>query len=337
MSKTTQNKINIFPVLSLTFLGLIFLVTALVLFNLQFIKDNFVIWSNPTSPAVLSLVEDGGMNQKGQFYYKASVPELSSAEDFNEVCRQDREQSDAILGCYTGQRIYVYDIKDERLAGIREVTAVHESLHAVYERLSAGDKNYVNNLLDTEYKKLPNDDELRERMAYYERTEPGQFYNELHSIIATEKSEISRSLEEYYSQYFNDRQKVVKLHFAYAGTIKGLTEKAEALSAEITTQKTQLEAKINKYNNDIENLNSSIATFNTNAGTAGYYKSQAEFLQARRQLSYQASLIDADYNLINAEIKRHEELVKEYNETAVQVNEVNSSLNSTMAPKPSVP
>ena len=83
MSKTTQNKINIFPILNLTILGLIFLAVAFVLFNAQFLKDSFIIWSNPTSPTVLSLVEDGGMNGKGQFYYKASIPELSSAEDFN--------------------------------------------------------------------------------------------------------------------------------------------------------------------------------------------------------------------------------------------------------------
>ena len=336
MSKTTQNKINIFPILNLTVLGLIFLAVALALFNAQFLKDSFIIWSNPTSPTVLSLVEDGGMNGKGQFYYKASIPELSSAEDFNEVCRKDREESDAILGCYTNQRIYVYDVQDERLAGVKEVTAVHEGLHAIYERLSVGDKNYVNGLLDNEYKKLANDSELKERMDYYARTEPGQFYNELHSIIATEKSDIGRSLEEYYGKYFSDRQKVVKMHLSYAGTIKALAEKAQKLNDEISVQKSQLEARIDNYNKEISALNNSIAVFNNNANTAGYYASQADFLQARRQLSNKASLIDKEYDAIKLEIQRHQQLVEEYNQTAVQVNEVNSSLNSTMAPKPSL-
>lgn len=339
MSKKTRNKrnkLNVFPAASLTVLGVIFLFIALTLFNLQSLKDNFIVWTRPVSSETIALVVDSGMSPNGQFFYKASEPVLAQADEFNEACRHNHEQSEAILGCYVDQKVYVYSIKDERLEGIREVTASHEALHAVYERLSTGEKVYINDLLDKEYSKLAENDELRSRMDYYERTEPGQFHNELHSIIGTEKSEISRSLEEYYKKYFDDRQKVVKLHLGYSNTIKELIARADRLSKEILNHKTQVEEKINKYNNDVNNVNARIASFNANASTAGYFKSQTDFLQVRKQLANSASALDSDFNLINKEIKRHDELVREYNEAAVIANDVNKSLNSTLAPRPSL-
>lgn len=336
MSKPTQNKINIFPTASLTVLGLLFLVVALILVNFQYLKDSYVIFSTPTSAETLALVQDAGMNDKGQFYFRASTPQLKDATEFNQACRNDREQSDAILGCYANQKIYVYDIKDERLNGVREVTAAHEGLHAIYDRLSVGDKNYVNKLLDAEYQTMKDDPEAKERMDYYNKTEPGQFYNELHSIVATEKKDISRSLEDYYSQYFSDRSKSVNLHLTYSLTIKELSDKARRLNDELVNQKTQLEASIAKYNSDAQGLNSSITIFNQNASTEGYFKSQADFSNARQQLSRRAKALDQQYDIIEADIKRHEDLIKEYNGVAIEVNEVNRNLNSTLAPKPSL-
>ncbi len=82
-----------------------------------------------------------------------------------------RQISRAILGCYVTQRIYIYDVKDAKLDGIREVTAAHEMLHAAYERMSSSEQTKVNALLEVEYEKLRNDKDLAERMAFYARTE----------------------------------------------------------------------------------------------------------------------------------------------------------------------
>ena len=35
---------------------------------------------------------------------------------------------------------YIYNVNDERLNGLKEVTAAHEMLHAAYERLPESDK-----------------------------------------------------------------------------------------------------------------------------------------------------------------------------------------------------
>lgn len=337
MSKIAKNKINLFPLVNLTVLGLLSLVTALVLFNLQFLKDTYTVWAVPTPPETLALVKNAGMNSKGEFYYKASQPELAQAEDFNEVCRYDREQSDAILGCYTNKKIYIYNVKDERVKGVKEVTAAHEGLHAVYDRLSTGDKNYVNDLLDSEYEsRKSTDPDLKEKMAYYSETEPGEFYNELHSIIGTEKASISRSLEDYYSKYFEDRTKVVKLHESYASTIKNLADNANKLRNELEVSKANIESSVNKYNKDVEDLNNDILVFNKNAQTAGYFKSQSEFQNARQVLSRRVVQLDQDHASIQQEISKYDQLVLEFNQVALQINDVNNSLNSTLAPKPSL-
>lgn len=336
MSKPTNRKINLFPIFNLTVFGLLFLLAAIILINLQFIKDHFVVWTNPISAETSALVQTGGMNEKGRFYYAASLPKLAEADEFNQVCRDNHERSVAILGCYTNQQIYIYNITDERLDGVREVTAVHESLHAVYDRLSAGEKNYVNGLLDKEYASLTDDKELTERMAYYQKTEPGQFHNELHSIIATEKPEISRSLEEYYSKYFDDRQEVVAIHKNYSSTIRSLSDKADSLNQQIAALKVDVEARVSQYNADVANVSQSITTFNTLANTEGHFKNQAEFNASRQRILNQTIALDRQYLSIQADIARHDELINEYNDIAITADEINRSLNSALTPAPSL-
>ncbi len=44
----------------------------------------------------------------------------------------------AILGCYnpSSRDIYIYNVTNSELDGVKEVTAAHEMLHAAWERLS---------------------------------------------------------------------------------------------------------------------------------------------------------------------------------------------------------
>lgn len=52
-------------------------------------------------------------------------------------------------------------------------------------------------MLEKEYRKN-SDAEFSKRMDYYKRNQPGEEYNELHSIIGTEFADISPQLEDYY-------------------------------------------------------------------------------------------------------------------------------------------
>src|SRR5690606_38163618 len=119
----------------------------------------------------------------GVFYFRATHPEIASADEFNQDCPR-QEANSPILGCYSTGHIYIYDITNDALDGIEEVTAAHELLHAIWDRMSANDQQRIGGLLRSTYATISNK-ELKERMDYYQRNEPGQFENELHSIIGT--------------------------------------------------------------------------------------------------------------------------------------------------------
>ena len=62
-----------------------------------------------------------------------------------------------MLGCYIlNKGIYVYDITDDRLAGVRQVTTAHEMLHAAYDRLSVKERAQVDAMTAAAYEKLDN-------------------------------------------------------------------------------------------------------------------------------------------------------------------------------------
>jgi hypothetical protein len=96
--------------------------------------------------------------------------------------------------------------------------------------------------------------ELEQRVAYYDRTQPGDRANELHSILATEFSTLDPTLEAHYKQYFTDRQKVVALHTKYAAVFAQLKQQADALKEKIDTATRQLNSDIAAYNTAAETL-----------------------------------------------------------------------------------
>src|SRR5690606_10396580 len=139
-----------------------------------------------------------------------------------------QEKASPILGCYTSaDRVFIYDITNEQLDGIEEVTAAHEMLHAVWNRMSSSERASIEKELRSAYEKL-GDGTVKERMDYYVRTEPTEIANELHSILGTEVANLSDSLEAYYAQFFN-RERVLALHDNYNSLYVSLQDRADVL------------------------------------------------------------------------------------------------------------
>ena len=71
-----------------------------------------------------------------------------------------------MLGCYHSNQdgIFLYNVQDARLAGVQQVTAAHEMLHAAYDRLSTKDKNYVDGLLMDYLQERPQDQRIIDTM-----------------------------------------------------------------------------------------------------------------------------------------------------------------------------
>ena len=314
-------------------LCIIVCVVVAVILNRQYIIDKYNAWEFKPSPEIAQIANDVGLNENGRFYYFASRPELDFAKEFNGECRS-REQGNAILGCYKNQRIYIYNVNDERLNGLKEVTAAHEMLHAAYERLPESDKQAVNALLEKEYRKN-SDAEFSKRMDYYKRNQPGEEYNELHSIIGTEFADISPQLEDYYKRYFNNRSQVVALHSKYSDKFKELKQGSASLRKELENLSISINNASLKYNKDISNLNSEINTFNSRAKN-GDFSSQEDFLNERRYLIKSTRKLEQDRANINRCIGQYESKRIEYNKLVDESNSMYKAMDSTLAPTPSI-
>ncbi len=311
-----------------------FAIAALLWLNQQFVLDQISVWQYTPTSQVAQLADRAGMSGDGRFLFYASQPVIDGTQKFNQECDR-KEESTAILGCYTANRIYVYDVTDVRLDGIREVTASHEMLHAAYQRLSNDDRQKVNRLVEAEYAKLLGDAKFKERMEFYARTEPGERDNELHSIIGTEVKDISSELENHFKKYFSDRSKVLDLYDKYSSVFKKIDEQAKQIRAELDALGKAIEKSSIAYNKNVATLNKDIEAFNSRAQT-GDFGSQAQFNSERAALSARVERLGGDRETINADIERYEALRTEYNQTASESKQLSDSLNSKLAPAPSI-
>jgi hypothetical protein len=303
----------------------------------QRIIDQITVWEfKPTSQAT-QLIERAGMNDNGVFYYDASQPSLydtTTAKDFNKICN-NTETTTAILGCYSAGKIYIYIVPDKQLDGISEVTAAHETLHAVYDRLGDKEKIKVDSMLESEYKTLAGNQYYADLLAFYSSYEPGQRDNELHSIIGTEVANLNPDLESYYDQYFVNRQDVVNLDAKYSGVFKTLKAKADNLSAQIDQQSTEITSLSNQYNADAQQLNTDIGLFNDRAHSGGF-STQSQFNSERAVLTLRTEQLNANRATIQTDIKNYQALVAEYNSIATQSKKLYDTINSTLVSSPSV-
>jgi hypothetical protein len=315
---------------------ILIIVSAFLIFNRQRVLDQITVWQYKPSAEIGNLAKRAGMNENGKFYYYASRPELflpSNAANFNKVCA-NTENTTAILGCYSNFRIYIYDVTDAQLDGIREVTAAHETLHAIYNRLSDAEKKGIDSLVETEYTKLKNDSKFADLMSFYARTEPGQRDNELHSIIGTEVAPISPELEKYYSKYFSDRQKVVTLDAKYSGVFRELKNRANELEDQITKLRSSINTRTKQYNDDSQVLNSDIDNFNAKANSNQFTITQ--FNYERSLLQNRVTELDQMRDSINVDRQLYENLLTEHNKIASESNKLYKAIDSTLAPAPSV-
>lgn len=207
----------------------------LILFAFVFRQDIYDQWrlsAYDPSQRIVAIVDKTTMTEQAKKYFYVAHPQIDKQEAFNTHC--NIQEFSIVLGCYNGQNIYLYDINDKRLHGIVEVTAAHEMLHAAYDRLSASERQKVDDMTMAAYKKL-NNKRIKKSVAEYEAADPSVVPNELHSILGTEVRDLPRDLEEYYSQYFTNRRKVVELSEKYEKEFSGREERVHKLDGELKT------------------------------------------------------------------------------------------------------
>ncbi|MGH7218055.1 MAG: hypothetical protein ACREGE_01225 [Candidatus Microsaccharimonas sp.] len=310
----------------LTFLVSIVLVAvaSLLFFNRQLVLDTMAVWSYEPTRAMAAITERVGFTKDGERIFYATKPALESADGFNSACPR-QETNSPILGCYTADSIYIYDITNHELDGMEEVTAAHEMLHAAWARTSGTDKEKLETKLRAAYEKL-DEGSIKDRMDYYSRTEPTELTNELHSILGTEVPNLDASLETYYSQFFN-RTKVLALHDQYNSVYTSLQGRATELFNTMNTLSTSIQSRSEQYDSKMTQLSADVDAFNTRASN-GSFASQAQFNNERAELLRRTSELETERTSLNTDIDAYNRYFAEYEEIAKKLDLLNSSIDS---------
>lgn len=301
--------------------------------NSQWIADSYVVHNYTPAQDVHEIASQLHLTDEGKRYFYIGQPDISTRENFNKHCQKRHEKS-VVLGCYVAPyNIYIYDVADERLNGVKQVTAAHEMLHVVYDRLSTAEKKKVDTLLEEALPTVEAQDKsLAGRLEIYEKTEPGEKYNELHSILGTEAATLPTELEQYYSHYFTDRKVVTDFAAQYSKVFidlqksqDSLVQELKSLAAEINIETTQLNQAIDQLNNDVD-------AFNQRARIEDSFTSQQEFDNERQSLINRRDQLSSQKDALNAKIALYNQKRDELQQLNVRVEELNTKLDSTVVP-----
>lgn len=307
---------------------------ALFFYRQWFIDEYNYLTYHPTDN-IATLASRDKLTDTGKRYFYASRPQIDDRTGFTAACGS-HEASTAVLGCYTNQRIYIFDVTDAELNGIEEVTAAHEMLHAAYDRLSPAKRESINKLLLAEAKLLENDPAFSKRIAVYSKLSSSEYVNELHSVIGTEVANPGSELSSYYATYFTDRQAVVSMHTKYESVFANLESAAADLAASLTRQAGVINADSASYNTQAGTLQSDIAAFNERASKRGGFTSQAQFDQARQVLVDRTSALDVFRQQIDQAIAAYNADVKKFNSMETHLTTLSNNVNSNLVAPPKV-
>lgn len=276
-------------------------------------KQNIYDWwrlRNYTAPAeVQALASRTTMVPSAERLFYVYRPSLQAREDFNKNCTTLEET--IVLGCYKAtDGIYVFNVTDTRLQGVKEVTAAHEMLHAAYDRLSAQERTRIDELTAQAFANLQ-DERIKKNIASYRSRDPAVVPNELHSILATEVRTLPEELETYYKRYFTDRAKIV----AYS----------EQYEAEFTSRETAriaYDAQLKDLKASIDALESSLVARSLEIDQL--YAQLVALRDARQYEQYNAGVspYQAKVAAFNADVVKQRSLVAQYNQIVEARNAV---------------
>lgn len=295
---------------------------AVFVLNSQEMQDRLsAIGYTPTSE-MAGLKDALDLTGKGEAIFLASKPELENADNFNYHC-SSYNSSVSVLGCYSNGAIYVYNITEESLNGIKESTVAHELLHAAWRRMSEDERKEVSAMLDDVYAK--NAEELEEELKTYDATDRT---DELHSRIGVQIADLPEKLEEHYAKYFNDQDKVVKYYEKYSANFKELARETEKLKGELDVLKTEFDTKTAEYQKEVGQLNSEVEEFNKCAETVNCFKSNEEFVQKKAGLEERQRKLDEYYAELERMVGDYNQKVEKYNNSVLRTQKLQNAMNS---------
>ena len=295
--------------------------------NRDFLLDYYAAMSYEPSDEMMEIRDKINLTENGEFIFNASRPVLDNRDDFNEHCRTVASET-AVLGCYTDKTIYVYDIESAELEGIKEVTAAHELLHAVYARMDESKKAELQPILKQVYKE--NMDVLRDDLDLYVDAEREE---EIYVRAGTEVADLPEILEKHYAEIFKDQDKIVAYYNDYSSVFKNLKAELESLAVEMEDLSGQIEEKKILYETKAGILSAEITEFNECAARVGCFVGEVEFYNRRVELLGEQENLNEFYNEITNLIDAYNARVETYNADVLRSKELNTMINSNQKPE----
>ena len=301
----------------------------LVYFNAQALTD----WAqlrNYMPPAVVaSLASQDTMTAQARHIFYVNHPQLETdANQFRSDCSESEKT--IVLGCYHSNQdgIFVYNVQDPRLAGVQQVTAAHEMLHAAYDRLSSKDKNYVDGLLQSYYNSQ-HDQRITDTINAYRQSEPNDVVNEMHSVFGTEIANLPAPLEQYYTRYFSDRAAVVAFANNYEVEFTSRSDQIKADDAQLAQMKAQIDQQEQSLSQQLSSINSERAQLDSqraggqidqyNAGVAAFNADVGRY--------------NAGVASLKSDIATYNALVIERNSIANELTSLDKAIDTRVAPQ----
>ncbi len=308
-------------VLPLVFVALAFL----IVYNRQALQDRLVLWQYQPPAEIVELADRSSLSNYGRDLFYVTQPELHDKSSFTSVCKNLGDEESNVLGCFNGQRIYIFNVTDPELEGVREVTAAHEMLHLAYQRLDVKQKERVNNLIEQQLRTSV-EPHVKDLIAVYERLEPGQVLNEMHSILATEQRSLLPELEDYFTQYFKDRNTVVGLAETYRSVFDSLKKQQQALADELDALAEQINSETAQLNAQIENYNTDVAVFNQRAQSGAM--TREEFDNERAALNEDRAALEAANNDNRQKRTTYDAKRQQFESLSVEATRLQKSIDS---------
>lgn len=295
----------------------------------QDISDWYRLRGYTPSAEVVRLADQTTMTDEGRQIFYTTHPLVTGKDDFNAHCRQgNTSEYSIVLGCYvsTGRLygdVYLYDIDEQRLEGIKQVTAAHEMLHAAYERLSTKERERIDALLLQTYRDLP-EGRIKETIAQYEENDPASVPGELHSILGTELDSLPAELEDYYRQYFSDRKAIVRFSEQYEAEFTSRQNQVLRDDAQLAALKVVIETNqksIDSQRNSLERQRAELNTFESEGNAAAF---NARVSNYNQEVAAFNDLVSST----QAKIEEYNQLVTARNDLALEVQELTKAIDS---------
>lgn len=294
------------------------------------LRDQLIAYQFDAPDDILRYIDEAGLSETGALYFLTSLPKIVSGVEFDRYCTR-KEPGIGVLGCYTtkDRRIYLFDVTDERLTSMEPVVAAHEMLHAAWARLSVEEKNRLADLLEEGFAALPDDHQLRDRIASYEADNPESRIPELYAILATEIRTLPDALEDHYSMYFSERSRVVDLADEVYRVFDTVTDQLRALATDLESRAAEIEGLRFTWEQTSQVLWADIDAFNEKA-LAGGFTRKSDFEATRAPLADRRSRLLTLRTTLQTKIDEYNTLLEQLNRLNAEVSELNQGINITL-------